>query len=80
MSLIKDKSFSVVSVEKIEPISGIIEESWYRYILESDDRRIVGIRRGTLQQVSSHARVFMDDINSRGENPAYSIWTRRRRR
>jgi hypothetical protein len=80
MSLIKDRSFSVVSIEKMEPITGIIEESWYRYILESDDGRIVGIRSGTLQQVSSHAKVFMDEINSRGENPAYSVWTRRRRR
>jgi len=80
MSLIKEKSFSVVSVERIEPIAGMIEESCYRYVIESDDGRIVGIRRGTLQQVSSHAKVFIDEVNSRGENPSYSVWTRRRRK
>ena len=80
MSLTKAKSFSVVSVEKIDPPGGLIEGSWYRYILECEHDRIVGTRSGTLQQVSSHAKAFIDELNSRGENPCYSVWTNRRRR
>jgi hypothetical protein len=79
MSLAKGKSFSVVSVEKMEPIAGMIDESWYRYILECEHGRIVGTRCGTLQQVSNHAKAFTDELNYRGDNLSHSIWTRRRR-
>jgi hypothetical protein len=80
MSSIKGKPFSVVSVEKTEPIAGTIGESWYRYILEWEHGTIVGTRCGTLQQVTSHAKAYIDDRNFRDGNPGYSIWTRRRRK
>ena len=79
MSLVKSKSFSVVSVEKTEPLAGMIQESWYQYILECEYGRIVGTRCGTLQQVSNHAKTFTDELNYRGDNLSHSIWTRRRR-
>ena len=80
MSSIKDKPFSVVSVEEIEPLAGAIDGSWYRYILEWEHGTIVGTRCGTLQQVTSHAKDFIDDRNFRDETPGYSIWTRRRKK
>jgi hypothetical protein len=80
MSSIKGKPFTVISVEKAEPLAGTIGESWYRYILEWEHGRIVGTRCGTLQQVTSHARTFTDDRNIRDEATGYSIWTRRRRK
>jgi hypothetical protein len=80
MSSIKGRPFSVVSVEKTEPLPGTIEGSWYRYILECEHRTIVGTRCGTFQQVSSHAKAFIDELNSRDGTSGRSIWTRRRRK
>lgn len=80
MSSIKDKPFSVVSVEKAEPLAGMIGGSWYRYILEWEHGTIVGTRCGTLEQVTSHARTFIDERNFRDETTCLSIWTRRRRK
>jgi hypothetical protein len=78
MPSIKGKSFSVVSVEKTEPLPGTMEGSCYRYILECEHRTIVGTRCGTFRQVSSHAKAFTDELNSRNEALGYSVWTRRR--
>jgi hypothetical protein len=80
MSSIKDKPFSVVSVEKTEPLAGTIGGNWYRYILEWEHGTIVGTRCGTLEQVTSHAKTFIDERNYRDETPGLSIWTRRRRK
>ena len=80
MSLTQEQSFSVVSVEKMEPISGMIDEGCYRYIIECGRRRIVGTRFGTLQEVSSHAKAFIDKLNNRRNNSGYSFWLRRGRK
>jgi hypothetical protein len=80
MSSIKGRPFTVVSVEKTEPLAGTIGESWYRYILKWEHGTIVGTRSGTLQQVTSHARDFTDERNIRAEAAGVSIWTRRRQK
>lgn len=80
MSLTKELSFRVVSVEKMEPIAGMIYEGGYRYIIECRRGKIVGTRIGTLQEVSSHAKAFIDELNSRDNNPGYSFWLRRGRK
>jgi hypothetical protein len=80
MSLTKERSFSVVSVEKLEPIAGMIDEGCYRYIIECGRGRIVGTRFGTLQEVSRHAKAFIDELNSRDNNSGYSFWLRRGRK
>jgi hypothetical protein len=80
MSLTNEQSFSVVSVEKMEPTAGMIDEGCYRYVIECGLRRIVGTRFGTLQEVSSHANAFIDELNSRSNNSGYSFWLRRGRK
>ena len=80
MSSIKGKSFTVVSVEKTEPLAEGTGEDWYRYVLEWEYGTLVGTRCGTLQQVISHARAYTDERNSRDESPGCSTWTRRRRK
>ena len=80
MPLTKGKSFSVVSVEKMEPIAGMIDEGCYRYIIECGRGKIVGTRFGTLQEVSRHAKAFIDELNSRSNNAGYSFSLRRGRR
>ena len=77
MSLTKEQSFRVVSVEKTERIAGIIDEDCYRYIIECGRRRIVGTRFGTLQEVRSHAKACIDELNRRDNNSGYSFWLRR---
>jgi hypothetical protein len=80
MSLIQEQSFSVISVEKIEPIAGMVDEGCYRYIIECGRRRIVGTRFGTLQEVSRHAKTCVDELNRRRNNSGYSFWLRRGRK
>ena len=80
MSLTKGTSFSVVSVEKMEPIAGMIDEGCYRYIIDCGRGRIVGTRSGTLQEVSCHAKAFIDELNNRNNNRGYSFWLRRGRK
>ena len=80
MSLTREKSFSVVSVEKMEPIAGMIDEGCYRYIIECRRGKIVGTRFGTLQEVSCHAKAFIDELNNRDNNSGYSFWLRRGRK
>ena len=80
MPLTKGKSFSVVSVEKMEPIAGMINEGCYRYIIECGYGRIVGTRFGTLQEVNCHAKAFIDELNNRDNNSGYSFWLRRGRK
>ena len=80
MSLTKEQPFSVVSVEKLEPIAGMIEEGCYRYIIECGRGKIVGTRFGTLQEVSRHAKAFIDELNSRRNNSGYSFWLGRGRK
>jgi len=76
----KRRSFSVVSVEKLEPVAGMIEKSCYRYIIECGRGQIVGTRSGTLQEVSRHAKAFIEKLNGRDNNSGYSFWSPRRKK
>ena len=80
MSLAQEQPFSVISVEKMEPIAEMIGEGCYRYIIECGRRRIVGTRSGTLQEVSLHAKACVDELNRRHNNSGYSFWLRRGRK
>jgi hypothetical protein len=80
MSLTKGKSFSVVRVEKMEPIAGMIEEGCYRYVIECGRGQIVGARFGTLQEVSLHANAFIYKLNGCDNNSGNAFWLRRRKK
>lgn len=80
MSFIAEKRttqsmFVVSSVEKTDAPDGCDGEGWYRYVLERGTSTIVGNRRGTLQQVRTHAREYAEEINNRAANGGASTWS-----
>ena len=80
MSFIAEKrtspsEFIVSSVEKTDAPAGCEGEGWYRYVLERGASTIVGSRRGTLQQVRTHAREYAAEINNRAANGGASTWS-----
>jgi len=60
-----DKTYHVVTVEKVEPPAGIDDGSWYRYVIALEDETIVGNRRGTLNQVTQYANECAENLSSR---------------
>ncbi|WP_455204349.1 hypothetical protein [Kaarinaea lacus] len=70
------KQYSVVSVEKTKPPVGAEGDNWYRYVVARDDSQIVGSMRGSLQQVTTYAREFVDNLNNRATtNKGRSNWS-----
>lgn len=57
--------YTLISVEKTDPPSGVEGGNWYRYIVGRGSSSLVGKRRGTLKQVTEHAETLAEDLNSR---------------
>ena len=79
-SVSTENEYRVISVEKTDPPAGGDGKDWYRYIIERKGSTIAGHRRGTLQQVTSHARSFADDLNARAGGRGASIWAPRQKK
>jgi len=60
-----DKAYQVVTVEKADPPEGLIGGNWYRYVIELEGQSIVGVRRGTLKQVTEHAKECAENMSNR---------------
>jgi hypothetical protein len=60
-----DKSYEVVTVEKTDPPDGTSGGNWYRYVIELEGQAIVGRRRGTLKQVTEHAKQCAENMSNR---------------
>ncbi|MBI1424172.1 MAG: hypothetical protein GC149_11940 [Gammaproteobacteria bacterium] len=69
--------YSVVSVEKIETPDGMEGSNWYRYVIGRGTSTMVGNRRGTLKQVTEHARSLANDLNARNGRNGKSLWAPR---
>lgn len=70
------KKFSVLSVEKTKPPTGMDGDNWYRYVVAHDNSTIVGNMRGTLNQVTLQVREFVDNLNDRAGSPkARTVWS-----
>ncbi|MCP4406541.1 MAG: hypothetical protein GY807_02035 [Gammaproteobacteria bacterium] len=74
------KEYKVVCVEKTNPPEGVENGTWYRYVIECGNSTIVGNRRGTLQQVTSHADDFVEGLNTRPRIPGRSMWAPRQKK
>lgn len=58
-------SYCVESVERADPPKGIVGDDWYRYIIARGKMQITGLKPGSLQAVTEHAEVTVEDLNSR---------------
>lgn len=67
-----------MSVEKTDPPIGIEDGSWHRYVLALDNETLVGVRRGTLQQVTEYANEYAEMVSSRAGRGT-STWSTRKK-
>lgn len=70
--------FRVALIEKFPVPQGTEDEGWYRYVLESGYAAITGWRRGSLQEITHHARRCTEELNARGTT-GVSRWAHRRK-
>lgn len=69
-----EPKYQVVSIEKTDTPEGMPGDDWYRYIVGQGGAKIEGLKAGTLQEVSLHAKIFAEDLNgrSKGGNAGYA--------
>jgi hypothetical protein len=72
-------AFSVKEIEKTTPPTGAGGSNWYRYEIASARSTITGYSRGTLQEVTRHAKAFAADLNSRAGGTGRSPWAPRKK-
>ncbi|MEJ2396961.1 MAG: hypothetical protein P8Z67_01540 [Gammaproteobacteria bacterium] len=72
-----DVEYNVLSVEKIDPPAGMEGANWYRYVIGRGSSTMVGNRRGTLKQVTEHAKTLASDLNARSGRNGKSLWAPR---
>jgi len=58
--------YRVISVKKTATPEGLPEGNWYRYIIGQGRSKIKGLRPGTLETVTDHAKSVANDLNARG--------------
>jgi len=59
------RQFAVALVESSPAPDGTESPSWYRYIIKNGITTITGSRCGSREEVTSHAREFAQNLNSR---------------
>jgi len=60
--------YRVMSVKKTATPKGLPEDNWYHYVIGQGRSKIEGMRPGTLETVTDHAKSVADDLNDRGAN------------
>ncbi|KOR29976.1 hypothetical protein TI03_00800 [Achromatium sp. WMS1] len=73
-------SYHVASVNKASSPDGKADGNWYRYVLAGGRSPITGLRRGTLSEVTEHAKRCVRDLNDRNSGKRLSAWSTRRAR
>jgi hypothetical protein len=71
------RNYKVTSVAKTKAPEGA-DGNWYRYVLEGGRSPITGIRRGTLKEVTDHAKRCAADLNERNSGRSPSAWAPRK--
>jgi hypothetical protein len=57
--------YHVLTIEKTTPPEGASNDNWHRYVIGKGTSRIEGKTSGSLYEVTRHAEIFVDDLNSR---------------
>ncbi|MDH5472256.1 MAG: hypothetical protein OEY87_07505 [Gammaproteobacteria bacterium] len=61
----KKLKYEVISVEKTTAPEGMTGDNWHLYIVGHGKSKIEGRRPGTLKDVTKHAEIFAEDLNTR---------------
>lgn len=59
------RKYEVVTVEKTAAPEGLPGNNWHRYVIGQGSSKIEGKKPGTLQDVTEHAELVAEDLNSR---------------
>ncbi len=59
--------YNLIAIDCPAAPEGMDDRNWCRYIIARDGSTIVAYRRGTVQQVTQHARHYVDDLNARAD-------------
>lgn len=70
--------YHVASVDKAQSPPNGADGDWYCYILTGGRAPIIGWRRGSLTEVTEHARRCVSDLNDRSNGKRLSAWSPRR--
>jgi hypothetical protein len=57
--------YQLISIEHTSTPDGMEGRDWCRYVIAQDSTEIVGYRQGTVQQVTEHAKEYLEKLNSR---------------
>lgn len=72
--------YHVVSVDKAQSPPNGADGDWYCYVLAGGRTPITGLRRGSLIEVTEHAKRCAKDLNDRSNGKRLSAWAPRRSR
>jgi len=72
------QQYQVESVEKIETPEGMPGKNWHRYVIRRGSGKIEGMKPGTLNSVTQHAKSVAEDLNLRAGG-VYSAYAARKR-
>ena len=74
----KKLTYRVEKVEKTTPPEGMEGDNWHRYVVGQGSSKIEGKKAGTLEDVTQHAEVFAEDLNSRMRGGGSTYASRKR--
>lgn len=72
------RHYHVESVDKANSPPEGSDGDWYCYVLKGGRAPITGLRRGTLIEVTEHAKRCARDLNDRSNGKRLSSWAPRR--
>lgn len=73
----RSRTFSITSIEKVDPPKGMSGDEWYHYVISQGPSKIDGTRPGSLQSVREHAEEFVENLNERA-TLGYSAYAARK--
>ena len=59
--------YNLVAIDSTAAPDGTDSRDWFRYIIGRNGSMIVGGCRGTVQEVTQHARYYVDELNARAK-------------
>ncbi len=59
--------YSLIAIDSTVAPDGSADLDWCRYIIARDGSMIVGQCRGTVRQVTQHAKSYVDELNARAK-------------
>lgn len=73
------QKYRVKRVEKAETPEGMPAGNWYRYVIGEGRSQIVGLKPGSLSDVTQHAETVAEELNNRATS-GISVYSSRKRK